>query len=45
MRVPFDLSLSLPTDLEAVVEVTIDSDTDKLEDLEPSDEIVQIHLG
>ena len=42
VRVPFDLSLSLPTDLEAVVELTVASDTDKREDLEASDEIVQI---
>lgn len=42
LQVPFDLSLSLPADPEAVVELTVVSATDRQEDLEPSDEIVQI---
>ena len=39
---PFDLSLDLPADGEAVVDLTLNSETDDREDLEPSDEIVQI---
>ena len=42
VQVPFDLSLDLPAADEAVVQLTVGSDTDKREDLEASDEIVQI---
>jgi hypothetical protein len=42
LQVPFDLSLTLPAVDEAVVELTVKSGTDTPEDLEASDEIVQI---
>jgi hypothetical protein len=42
LQVPFDLSLTVPAVDEGVVELMVEGDTDKREDLEASDEIVQI---